>query len=56
MIKILRDITTELQTHCHDGESNCKVKVKVMDVLYEVDSIKKISADGETYFVIEAEV
>ena len=56
MKKTLRDITTELQTHCHEGESDKKVKIKVLDVLYEVGSIKKISADGETYFVIEAEV
>lgn len=56
MTKILRDITTELQTHCHDGESNKKLKVKVLDAYYDITAIKKVVSGDETYFVIETEV
>ncbi len=54
--KTLRDITTEFQTHCHEGESNARVKVKILDAYYEVADIKKIMAGNDTYFVIETEV
>lgn len=56
MTKVLREITTELQTHCHEGESNRKLKIKVLDAYYDVGSIKKIETGDETYFVIETEV
>lgn len=56
MTKILRDITTELQTQCHEGESNKQIKVKVLDAYYNIGSIKKVVAGDETYFVIETEV
>lgn len=56
MKKTLRDITTEFQTHCHEGESNARVKVKILDAYYEVADIKKIMAGNDTYFVIETEV
>ncbi len=55
MSKILRDITTECQTHCHEGESNSKVKIKILDAYYDIAAIKKIVAGNETYFVIETE-
>ena len=55
MAKILREITTECQTHCHEGESNSKVKVKILDAYYDIAAIKKIVAGNETYFVIETE-
>ncbi len=56
MKKTLRDITTEFQTHCHEGESNSKVKVKILDAYYDISDIKKIVAGNETYFVIDTEV
>lgn len=56
MKKLLRDITTELQTHCHDGESNKVLKVKILDAYYDIAAIKKVKAGDETYFVIETEV
>ena len=55
MTKIMCDISTELQTHCHEGESDKKLKVKVLDAYYDIAAIKKIVADDETYFVIETE-
>lgn len=56
MTKTMRDISTELQTHCHEGESNKKLKIKVLDAYYNIGAIKKIVAGDETYFVIETEV
>ena len=56
MKKLLRDVTTELQTHCHDGESNKVLKVKILDAYYDIAAIKKVEAGDETYFVIETEV
>lgn len=56
MKKTLRDLTTECQTHCHEGESNSKVKIKILDAYYEIAAIKKIVAGNETYFVIDTEV
>ena len=56
MTKDLREITTELQTHCHEGESNRKLKIKILDAYYDVGAIKKVKAGDETYFVIETEV
>ena len=31
MKKVLRDLTTELQTICHNGMSDCEVGIKVLD-------------------------
>lgn len=56
MTKILRDITTELQTHCHEGESDKKLKIQVLDAYYNISGIKKVVSGDETYFVIETEV
>lgn len=56
MKKLLRDVTTELQTHCHEGESDKKLKVKVLDAYYDIAAIKKVISGDETYFVIETEV
>lgn len=56
MTKILRDITTELQTQCHNGESHAKIKVKILDAYYDISGIKKVVAGDETYFVIETDV
>ena len=56
MTTILRDITTELQTQCHNGESHSKIKVKILDTYYDISGIKKVVSGDETYFVIETEV
>ena len=56
MKKTLRDITTEFQTQCHEGESDKKIKIKVLDAYYDIADIKKIVAGNETYFVIDTEV
>ena len=56
MTKIMRELATELQTQCHEGESHKQIKVKVLDAYYNIGSIKKVVAGDETYFVIETEV
>ena len=59
MKKILRDLTTELQTICHNGMSDCEVGIKVLDGYYKIGNIKKEIVSGEKpreIFVIEAEV
>ena len=37
---VLRDLTSECQTHCHEGYSDCLVYVKVCDAYYKVKEIK----------------
>lgn len=54
MTKILRDITTDFQTLCHDGESNTPLKIKVLDAIYDVGRIQKIKSGENDYFIIEA--
>lgn len=56
MKKTLRDITTELQTHCHNGESEKKLKIKILDAFYDIGEIKKVVSGNETYFVIDTEI
>ena len=59
MKKVLRDLTTELQTICHDGKSDCEIGIKVLDSYYKIGNIKKLVVSGEKareVFVIEAEV
>lgn len=59
MKKILRDLTTELQTLCHEGNSNAEIGIKILDSYYKIGSIKKLVVSGENareIFVIEAEV
>ena len=56
MKKTLREITTELQTQCHEGESERKLKIKILDAYYDIGEIKKVVAGNEVYFIIEAEV
>ena len=54
--KTMRELATELQTHCHEGETNRKVMIKVLDTYYKISGIKKVISGDETYFVIETEV
>ena len=56
MKKTLRDITTELQTYCHNGESEKKLKIKILDAFYDIGDIKKVVSGNETYFVIDTEI
>ena len=56
MKKTLRDITTELQTHCHEGESDRNVKIKILDAYYDIGDIKKVVSGNETYFVIDTKI
>lgn len=52
----MRKLTTELQTHCHNGDSNCNVVIKVLDAYYKIKGIKRgHSGTNETVFIIEAE-
>lgn len=57
MKKTLRDLTTDLQTICHNGMSDCEVGIKILDSFYKVGEIKKVVVHGEQpreVFVIEA--
>ncbi len=52
----LRDLTTEMQTWCHCGESDSEVYVKIHDTYYKVKNLQRVHFDtvDKTYFVIEA--
>jgi hypothetical protein len=58
----LRELTTRLQTLCHDGWSEHEVGIKVLDSFYKVGEVLKVtvgSNDDETdkiFFVIDTEV
>ena len=59
MKKVLREITTELQTLCHEGMADAEIGIKVLDGFYKIGRIKKEIVSGENtreVFVIEAEV
>ena len=59
MKKVLRELTTELQTLCHEGNSNAEIGIKILDSYYKIGKIKKEIVYGEKtreVFVIEAEV
>jgi len=52
----LRDLTTELQTHCHNGDSECNTVIKVLDAFYKIKKIKtEHTGTGKKVFIIEAE-
>jgi len=49
----LRELTTESQTLCHEGFSESKVFVSVLDAVYRIDKIQAYNeVDGGTFFVI----
>ena len=53
----LRELTTRLQTLCHDGWAEKTVGIKVLDAYYSIDDVQKISVGSEeAYFVIDTEV
>ena len=52
----LRELTTELQTHCHNGDSECRIVIKVLDALYKIKGVKTgHSGTSNKVFIIEAE-
>ena len=55
-MKNLRELTTEAQTWCHNGESDAEVYVKILDGYYKVKDLQKLNSADKTVFVIETEV
>jgi len=43
MKKTLQELTTELQTLCHEGHSNDEVVLRVLDGYYKVGSVDKVT-------------
>lgn len=58
----LGELTTRLQTLCHDGWTNHTVGVKVLDAHYNIGEVLKVTIgndedeDKKIYFVIDTEV
>lgn len=50
----LIDLTTELQTQCHEGHSKTPVLIRMYDTLYKVGSVHQVSIGENTFFEIEA--
>lgn len=59
-MKTLRELTTELQTLCHEGYSDCPVLTSVLEAHYNVGEVHKMEVCDEnshkTYFVLDTEV
>lgn len=59
-MKTLRELTTELQTLCHEGYSDCPVLTSVLEAHYSVGEIHKMEVgnnnNSRTYFVLDTEV
>lgn len=51
----LRELTTDMQTACHNGDSNSEVFIKIADALYKVKGANILNFNNKTYFVIEAD-
>ena len=59
MEKTLVELTSELQTLCHEGYSNCPVNILVLDGFYKLGNVLKTSIgntdeDSRTVISIEA--
>ena len=56
-MKTLCDLSTEAQTWCHLGESECEIYVKVLDTHFRVKSLNRVHIDcaDKTIFVIDTE-
>lgn len=58
----LRELTTRLQTLCHDGWSEKTVGIQILDAYYDVGEVFKVTIgneedeDKKIYFVIDTEV
>lgn len=59
-MKTLRELTTELQTLCHEGYSDCPVLTSVLEAHYNVGEVRKMEVgddnNSRTYFVLDTEV
>lgn len=60
-MKTLRELTTELQTLCHEGFSDCPVLTAVLEAMYKVGDVHKVTVSNDeqnskTYFVLDTEV
>lgn len=61
---ILGELTTRLQTLCHDGWAEHPVGIKVLNALYDIGDVLKVTVgndededeDKKIYFVIDTEV
>ena len=51
----LRDLTTECQTHSHNGEALCEVMIKIQDGYYKIKNVKRAQSGEHTVFLIEAD-
>ena len=51
----LRDLTTELQTHSHNGDALCEAMIKIQDGLYKIKGVKRVESGDKTVFLIEAD-
>lgn len=59
MKKVMRELCTELQTLCHEGNADAEIGIKIRDAYYKIGQIKKEIVYGEKtreVYVIEAEV
>lgn len=57
----LGELTTRLQTLCHDGWATHPVGIKVLDAHYNIGEVLKVSVGSDDdheriYFVIDTEV
>lgn len=60
-MKTLRELTTELQTLCHEGHSDCPVLTSVLEAHYKIGEVHEMNVydkDGneKKYFVLDTEV
>ena len=58
-LRELSDLTTELQSLCHEGHSKAPVLIRVLDGIYKVGAVNKMTVgnnedDRRTCFVINA--
>lgn len=53
----LRELTTDAQTWCHNGESDSEVYVRIKDSYYKVKNLQRLFLENldKTYFVINTE-
>lgn len=60
-MKTLSELTSELQTLCHEGFSECPVLTSVLEAMYKIGDVHKMTVgnnerDRKTYFVLDTEV
>ena len=50
----LRELTTELQTHSHNGDALCEAMIKIHDAYYKIKGIERTVSGNKVVFLIEA--